>query len=197
MISHCTHLSHPPTHWQIFSPALPSDCFAIDFPRRAMSPGEGLPNFPTCPRGSGQGCPLLRASNEHSFTVRVLQARRAPGRSLPILLRPRVARAQEIIRLHPFLCSASRRTTKPRSPPPWYFSIPLWNSSPIPSSFFTHQSPDILFLSHSYSRPFHPCTLIQASTLPSATSSAWREPAPWPLPSCRPAEVDAPEHAGV
>jgi hypothetical protein len=49
--------------------------------------------------GSGQGCPLLRASNEHRFTVRVLRARRAPGRSLPILLRPRVARAQETIRL--------------------------------------------------------------------------------------------------
>ena len=28
------------------------------------------------------------------FTVRVLRTRRAPGRSLPILLRPRVARAQ-------------------------------------------------------------------------------------------------------
>ena len=26
----------------IFLPALPSDCFAIDFPRRAISPGEGL-----------------------------------------------------------------------------------------------------------------------------------------------------------
>ena len=38
---------------------------------------------------------------EHSFTVRVLRARRATGRSLPILLRPRVARAQKIIRLHP------------------------------------------------------------------------------------------------
>jgi hypothetical protein len=45
--------------------------------------------------GSGQGCPLLRASNEHSFTVRVLRARRAPGRSLFILLRPRVARARD------------------------------------------------------------------------------------------------------
>jgi len=31
------------------------------------------------------------------------------------LLRPRVARAQKIIRLHPLLCSASRRTT--RRPP--------------------------------------------------------------------------------
>ena len=38
------------------------------------------------------GCPLPIL-----FTVRVLRARRAPDRSLPILLRPRVARAQEII----------------------------------------------------------------------------------------------------
>jgi len=52
-------------------------------------------------QGSGQGRPLLRASNEHRFTVRVLRARRAPGCSLPILLRPRVARAQKIIRRHP------------------------------------------------------------------------------------------------
>jgi hypothetical protein len=32
-----------------FSPALPSDCFAIDFPGRTISPSEGLPipyNFP-------------------------------------------------------------------------------------------------------------------------------------------------------
>src|SRR6185503_6000446 len=34
--------------------------------------------------GSGQGCPLLRASNEHILIVRVLRARRAPGHSLPI-----------------------------------------------------------------------------------------------------------------
>ena len=64
-------------------------------PRRAMSPGDGLPIFFTSRQGSGRGCPLLRASNEHSFTVRVLRARRAPGRSLSILLRPRVARARE------------------------------------------------------------------------------------------------------
>ena len=54
---------------------------------------------------SGQGCPLLRASNEHSFTVRVLRARRAPGRSLRILRRPRVARAQKIISPRPLPCS--------------------------------------------------------------------------------------------
>ena len=34
--------------------------------------------------GSGQGCPFLRASNEHILIVRVLRARRTPGRSLPI-----------------------------------------------------------------------------------------------------------------
>ena len=40
----------------------------------------------TSRQGSGRGCPLLRASDEHSFIVRVLRARRAPGRSLPIPL---------------------------------------------------------------------------------------------------------------
>src|SRR4026207_2593144 len=63
-----------------------------------MSPGEGLPVRHTSLQGSGRGCPLLRASNEHSFTVRVLRTRRAPGHSLSILLRPRVGRAQEINR---------------------------------------------------------------------------------------------------
>ena len=60
-------------------------------------------------RGSGQGCPFLRASNEHILIVRVLRARRAPGRSLPILLRPRVARAQKIIRLHPLPVPRARK----------------------------------------------------------------------------------------
>src|SRR6185295_20193809 len=32
-------------------------------------------------RGSGRGCPQLRASNEHILIVRVLRARRTPGRS--------------------------------------------------------------------------------------------------------------------
>ena len=34
---------------------------------------------------SGRGCPRLRASDEHRFIVRVLRARRAPGRSLTAL----------------------------------------------------------------------------------------------------------------
>ena len=108
-------LTRPPTG-RYFSPALPSDCFAIDFPGRASSPSEGLTIPTTYLQGGGQSCPLLRASNEHSFIVRVLRARRALGRSLLILLRPRVARAQKIIRLHPLLCSASRRTTRPPCP---------------------------------------------------------------------------------
>ena len=37
------------------------------------------------------------------------------------LLRPRVARAKKIIRLHPFLCSASKRTT--RLPPSCYWMV--------------------------------------------------------------------------
>ena len=45
-------------------------------PRRAISPGEGLPIFPTSPPGERPDCPSLRASDEHSFIVRVLRARR-------------------------------------------------------------------------------------------------------------------------
>ena len=47
-----------------FSPALPSDCFAIDFPRRAINPDEDLPILYTSLSGSGRGCPLLRASDD-------------------------------------------------------------------------------------------------------------------------------------
>ena len=35
-------LTRPPTD-RYFSPALPSDCFAIDLPGHAISPSEGLP----------------------------------------------------------------------------------------------------------------------------------------------------------
>ena len=45
---------------------------------------EGLPVSSIVLGGSGRGCPLLRASNEHILIVRVLRARRAPGRPLPI-----------------------------------------------------------------------------------------------------------------
>ena len=63
-----------------------------DTPRRAINPGEGLPRprvaraqetiklhlslFQTPTKGSGPGCPLLRASDEHILIVRVLRARR-------------------------------------------------------------------------------------------------------------------------
>ena len=50
LISHFAPLSHPPTG-RYFSPTLPSDCFAIDFPRRAISPGEGLPSSLPLVRG--------------------------------------------------------------------------------------------------------------------------------------------------
>ena len=41
LILECAQLSHPSTYWQIFLPALPFDCFAIDFPERATIPSEG------------------------------------------------------------------------------------------------------------------------------------------------------------
>ena len=100
-------LTRPPKG-RYFPPALPSDCCAIDFPGRALSPGSGLqfatplfrewprPPFParnnlTRPTPSAPRRALFPC--EHIPLVRVLRARRAPGRSLPILLKPRVARA--------------------------------------------------------------------------------------------------------
>ena len=41
------------------------------------------PTFFISREGSGRGCPSLRASNEHCFTVRVLRARRAPVAPFP------------------------------------------------------------------------------------------------------------------
>jgi hypothetical protein len=68
-------LTRPPTG-RYFSPARPSDCFAIDFPGRAICPGEGFLVFPTSPSGEQPDCPSLRASDEHRFIVRVLRAQR-------------------------------------------------------------------------------------------------------------------------
>ena len=48
---------------------------------------ETLLFSPTYFMGSGQGCPRLRASDVHILIVRVLRARRAPGRSPPALWR--------------------------------------------------------------------------------------------------------------
>ena len=48
-----------------------------------LVPGEGLPTPYTSLKGSGRGCPLLRASSDHCFIVGALRARRAPGRSPP------------------------------------------------------------------------------------------------------------------
>ena len=57
---------------------------------RLRTSSETLPIPYTFLRRSGQGCPRLRASNEHSFTVRVLRARRALAAPSPILLSPRI-----------------------------------------------------------------------------------------------------------
>jgi len=72
---------------------------------------ENLPTPYTSLKGSGRGCPLLRASSDHVSTIllpSLLVTSLGMGLTdLPLrasnegLLRPRVARAQKIIRLHP------------------------------------------------------------------------------------------------
>ena len=76
------------------STARPSHPPALDAPRRVACPSE------------------------HILIVRVLRAKRAPGRSLPVLLRPRVARAQKIISLHPFPLLSRYRPIR-HTGPPW------------------------------------------------------------------------------
>ena len=77
--------------------------------RCASTEDHQLPPPPllhTSTKGSGLGCPLLRASNEHFLNVRVLRARRAPGRALLILSRAHIARTRETNRHSPLLCLA-------------------------------------------------------------------------------------------
>ena len=45
--------TRPPTG-RYFSPALPSDCFAIDFAGRVICPGRGPSDSPTSPEGVGR-----------------------------------------------------------------------------------------------------------------------------------------------
>ncbi len=135
----------------------------------------------TSTNGSGQGCPLLRASSDHrlfidpsklayfpssgkgthvglraavergpsqgarsgstgptwapfpSFQARSFSLQGWELIDLPLrasnegLRRPRVARAQKIIRLHPLLCSASKKGTWSLPSHPFYRAVPLSN----------------------------------------------------------------------
>src|SRR5512134_832607 len=74
-----------------------------DFPRFGLGGADRLP-FP--------------ARIEGAHSDRAASASKKDGlAALPLTpLRPRIARAQKIIRLHPLLCSASRRTTRPPCP---------------------------------------------------------------------------------
>ena len=70
------------------------------------------------PNGEGLDS-LLRTSNDHRSTIFSLEGG-LDGFPLRVsnegLRRPRVARAQKIIRLHPILCSASKKGTWPLLP---------------------------------------------------------------------------------
>ena len=55
----------------------------------------------------------LRASSDHCFIVGALRAQNPYQLLRHSILRPRVARAQKISRLHPLLCSVSKKGTWP------------------------------------------------------------------------------------
>ena len=95
MIFHCARLSHPSTDWQIFLPALPSDCFAINFPRRATSSRREPSDFPHLGLG-GTARLSFTARIEGAHSDRAASASKKDGLTVPppTLLRPRVARAR-------------------------------------------------------------------------------------------------------
>jgi hypothetical protein len=68
--------------------------------------GEGL-LIPQLPQKEQADCSSLRASSDYRFIVGALRARRTVCLLLRIILRPRVARAQKIIRLHPLFILAT------------------------------------------------------------------------------------------
>jgi hypothetical protein len=117
----CAQSSHPPTHWHAETchlpgrgpsnflylplgewPRLPSTARINDPSKLARFSSHGMAPVLVPLRPSSEHILIVRAPGArdqhgcHStlFTVRVLRARRAPGRSLPILPRPRVARAR-------------------------------------------------------------------------------------------------------
>ena len=71
-VSHCAKLPRSPTHWHAETRQHPNEGLLFSpLHDRTFCPSES-PDYPS-----------LRASNEHGFIVRVLRAKRAPGRSLP------------------------------------------------------------------------------------------------------------------
>ena len=67
---------------------LPRPCIPPSETARCTSTGNHQAPSPSLlqpsTKGSGRGCPSLRASDEHILIVRVLRARRAPGRPYPL-----------------------------------------------------------------------------------------------------------------
>ncbi len=99
-------LSHPPTHWEIFVTRPTLRLFHNRFPETCQWSVRGASDSPTSPEGVGRL--FFTARVERPPIYRRGSAPRRTVWLLPrILLRPRVARAQKIIRLHPVLCSGS------------------------------------------------------------------------------------------
>jgi hypothetical protein len=66
-------------------PSIPLSCAWREQRRPTDHPSNPFHPPHCAPKGSGLGCPLLRASSDHCFIVGALRARRAPGHSPSIL----------------------------------------------------------------------------------------------------------------
>ena len=105
LIFHCTRLSPQPTRWQIFFTRPPLRLLRNRFPGTCHEAQARALRFPLLP---------FRGTSEAALYC---EQERHLGAPSPILSRPRVSRAQKIIRLHPLRCSArGRRSGYPLLP---------------------------------------------------------------------------------
>jgi hypothetical protein len=97
---YCARLSYRPIRWQIFFTRPTLRLLAVDFPGRAMSPGEGL-LFPSLhhhtssPKGVAGLSFTARIEGRHSGRAASASKRDGLAAPYPTLLRPRIARALE------------------------------------------------------------------------------------------------------
>jgi hypothetical protein len=139
----------------------------LALPLRASN--EGLPILYTSIQGSGQGYPLLRASSDHRFIVGALRAKRAPGRSFPNLLRPRVARAQEI-----------NRPPSPSFQARLFHS--LWNGTRVGSTAAVERGP-VTFLNLSLGEWPRLPSIARIGRAPLHRARSASKEGTWPLPA--------------
>jgi hypothetical protein len=94
------------------SPARPESAKTASSPKDALYPERGPSHSLYLPIGEGPRLPSTARIERAQFHRARSASKEGTCRSLPILRRPRVARAKKIIRLHPLRCSGSKGSAR-------------------------------------------------------------------------------------